>query len=324
MALLMQNPQALPPQGPETQKPRLRKRETEIDISERTLVSPFVLKQPLGKMIYWTVFALLLISTLSTLIPLYWMVSGALKSSIEIFQTPPTFWPVHPQWDNYINAWQFLNFPLYFWNTLAVALGAVVLQIAVSATAAYALAKLRPKGKNIIQFSFFCTLMVPPVVYLIPQFVNISDLPLIHISLIDSWSGVWLPEAANAFNILVLKSFFDTIPDDLTDAARLDGANAWQIFTRIILPLSRPALAVITILTVVASWKDFLWPLLVLADDQLQTLMVMFYHQTGPNSGLPFTYLMAGLVFTSVPPIILFLIFQRQIIRGINLSGLKG
>jgi multiple sugar transport system permease protein len=252
------------------------------------------------------------------------MFSGALKSSIEIFQTPPTIWPLRPQWSNYAGAWEALEFPLYFSNTLILAAGAVILQILVSATAAYALSKLRPAWSNAIQFSFFCTLMVPPIVYLIPQFVNISDLPLIHVSLFNSWMGVWLPEAASAFNILVLKSFFDSIPAELTDAARIDGANAWQLFTRIILPLSRPAMAVITIFTVIGSWKDFLWPLLVLADSRLQPLMVALYHQAGPSSALPFNYLVAGLVLACLPPIVLFLIFQRQIIRGINLTGLKG
>ena len=122
----------------------------------------------------------------------------------------------------------------------------------------------------------------------------------------------------------MLKSFFDSIPQELTDAARLDGANAWQMFIRIILPLSRPALAVVTIFTIIGSWKDFLWPLLVLSDSNLQPLMVALYHQSGLNSNLPFTYLIAGLALASIPPIILFLIFQRQIIRGINLTVLKG
>jgi len=165
--------------------------------------------------------------------------------------------------------------------------------------------------------------MVPPVVYLIPQFVNISSLPLLHVSLFNSWAGVWLPEAANAFNILVLKSFFDGISNELTEAARLDGANSWQVFIRIIIPLSRPALAVVTIFTVIASWKDFLWPLVVLADDHLQPLIVSLYHQSGTSANLPFTYLVAGLVLASIPPILLFLLFQRQIIRGISLTGLK-
>ena len=296
------------------------------DSSERTLVSPLMLKRPAGRAIYWTVFALLLAFTLVTFGPLYWMFSSALKSSIEIFQNPPTFWPLDPAWSNYTNAWRVLQYPLYFSNTLILAGGAVVLQLLVSGTAAFALSKLRPAGKSIIQFVFFSTLMVPPVVYLIPQFVNISNLPLIHVSLINNWAGVWLPEAASALNILILKSFFDTIPRELTDAARLDGASSWQLFTRIILPLSRPALAVVTIFTVVASWKDFLWPLLVLFNPEVQPLSVAIYHEAGINSTypLPFNYLMAGLVLASIPPILLFLLFQRQIIRGVNLTGLKG
>jgi multiple sugar transport system permease protein len=293
---------------------------------ERTLVSPLVLRHPGARAIYLSVFALLLLSTLVTFGPLFWMFTSALKSSIEIFQSPPTIWPLHPAWSNYSNAWNVLQYPLYFGNTLILAAGAVILQLLVSATAAFSLSKLRPAGKNIIQFVFFSTLMVPPVVYLIPQFVNISNLPLIHVSLINNWAGVWLPEAASALNILILKSFFDTIPTELTDAARLDGASPWQMFSRIILPLSRPALAVVTIFTVVASWKDFLWPLLVLFNPEVQPLSVAIYHEAGINSNfpLPFNYLMAGLVLASVPPILLFLLFQRQIIRGINLTGLRG
>src|SRR6202165_5493978 len=285
-----------------------------------------MLKRPAGRVIYWTILGLLLVLTLITFGPLYWMFTSALKSSIEIFQSPPTFWPLHAAWNNYVTAWNVLQYPLYFGNTVILAAGAVLLQLLVSATAAFALSKLRPAGKSIIQFVFFSTLMVPPVVYLIPQFVNISNLPLIHVSLINNWAGVWLPEAANALNILILKSFFDTIPPELTDAARLDGVNGWQLFSRIILPLSRPALAVVTIFTVVASWKDFLWPLLVLSDSHLQPLIVAIYHATGINSTypLPFNYLMAGLVLASIPPILLFLLFQRQIIRGVNLTGLKG
>src|SRR5260221_2801730 len=318
MALFTQNAQS----SASGQKQRWFHRRVE-DSSERTLVSPVMLKRTARRVIYWTVFALLLVSTLITFGPLYWMFSSALKSSIEIFQNPPTFWPLHPAWNNYANAWNVLQYPLYFGNTLILAAGAVVLQLLVSATAAFALSKLRPAGKGIIQFVFFSTLMVPPVVYLIPQFVNISDLPLIHVSLINNWAGVWLPEAASALNILILKSFFDTIPTELTDAARLDGANGWQMFSRIILPLSRPALAVVTIFTVIATWKDFLWALLVLADSNVQSLQLALYYAQASNGNMPFTYLIAGLALASIPPIVLFLFLQKQIIRGISLTGLR-
>jgi multiple sugar transport system permease protein len=323
MALVIKKPQA--PREKKDAHPQKRRSRFRIeDTGERTLVSPQALRRPSGRLIYWCVFVLLSISTLVALGPVYWMFSGGLKSSIEIFRTPPTFWPLQPQWGNFSQAWNVLEFPLYFGNTLILAAGAVILQILISATAAYSLSKLRPAGGNVFQFCFFCTLMVPPVAYLIPQFVNISDLPFIHLSLFNSWAGVLLPEAANAFNILLLKSFFDGIPGELTEAARLDGANAWQLFIHIIMPLSRPVLMVVTIFTVIASWKDFLWPLLVLSDTHLQPLMVALYHLSGASEGLPFNYLIAGLALASIPPIILFLIFQRQIIRGINLSGLKG
>src|SRR5258708_4159116 len=305
---------------PQNEKPK-RRRATFDAANDRTLVSPLAYRRPSGRVIYWLVFTLLLLSTLITLGPLYWMFSGALKSSIELDQPSPTFWPSHPGWDNYINAWKVLDLPLYFVNTLSLAGGAVLFQFLVSATAAYSLSKLHPAGKNLIQFGFFCTLMVPPVVYLIPQFVNINDLPLIHVSLINNWAGVWLPEAASAFNILVLKSFFDGIPNELTDAARLDGANAWQLFTRIILPLSRPALAVVTIFTVIATWKDFLWPLLVLADSNVQSLQLALYYAQASNGNMPFTYLIAGLALASIPPIVLFLFLQNQIIRAISLTA---
>src|SRR6266702_3391547 len=302
MALLLKDS---PDQVLKSGRPKRRRRAAVTEASERTLVSPLALRHPGGRL-------------------LYWLVSGALKPTLELFETPPTFWPMHPIWSNYIQAWNVLQLPLYFMNTLILAGGAVFLQLLVSATAAYALSKSRVAGKGIIQFAFFSTLMVPPIVYLVPQFVNISELPLINVSLFNSWSGVWLPEAASAFNILLLKSFFDGIPAELTDAALLDGANAWQMFMQIILPLSRPVLAVVTIFTVIASWKDFLWPLLVLADSNLQPLTVALYHLSGVNSNLPFNYLVAGLALASIPPILVFLILQRQIIRGVNLTGLKG
>src|ERR1700694_4032315 len=151
-------------------------RRREEESFERTLISPLVLRRPAGRAIYWSVFALLMILTLITFGPLYWMFSSALKSSIEIFQSPPTIWPLQPAWNNYVSAWNVLQYPLYFGNSLILAGGAVILQLLVSATAAFSLSKLRPAGKNVIQFIFFSTLMVPPVVYLIARVVRIMVL----------------------------------------------------------------------------------------------------------------------------------------------------
>src|SRR6266702_5925740 len=142
-------------------RPKRRRRAAITEASDRTLVSPLALRHPGGRLLSWLVFVLLLVSTLSPLGPLYWVFSGALKPTLELFETPPTFWPMHPIWSNYIQAGNVLQLPLYFMNTLILAGGAVFLQLLVSATAAYALSKLRVAVKGIILFSFFYTLMVP-------------------------------------------------------------------------------------------------------------------------------------------------------------------
>jgi multiple sugar transport system permease protein len=293
--------------------------------TERSLISPLEWNKPGVKIAHWVIFALLVLLTLTTLGPLFWMFSGALKSSVDIFRTPPVLWPAAPEWSNFSRAWTELNSLLYLGNTAALAAGAVVLQLLVSATAAYSLSKLKPALGNALLFFFLSTLMVPALAYLVPQYLTVVHLPIFGISLTDSWWAVWLPEAANAFNIIVLKSFFDSIPNELVEAARIDGASALQIFIRIILPLSRPALAVVAMFTIFATWKDFLWPLLVLTDTDKQPVSVALYQLAiAASNGVPQNVLLAGFILAMLPPLVLFLVFQRQIIRGVNTTGLKG
>jgi multiple sugar transport system permease protein len=300
-------------------------RPSDTPSTERSLVSRIESKKLGVRIAQWTIFALLALLTVITLGPVFWILSGALKSSLDIFRTPPIVWPAAPEWSNFALAWTELNSLLYLGNTVALAVGAVVLQLLVSATAAYSLSKLKPVFSGALLFFFLSTLTVPAVAYLIPQYLTVVHLPIFGVSLIDSWWAIWLPEAANAFNIIVLKSFFDSIPNELYDAARIDGANAWQIFLRIMLPLSRPALAVVAMFTVFATWKDFLWPLLVLTDNTKEPISVALY-QLGiaASNGVPENVLLAGFILAMVPPVILFLVFQRQIIRGVNTTGLKG
>ncbi len=292
---------------------------------ERSIISDLEFRKPAVKIAHWTIFGLLLLGTVLTIGPLLWMVSGALKPSIQIFNTPPVLWPSSPEWINFVKAWQQLNSLRYLANTAALATGAVALQLLVSATAAYALSKLKPIFSNVLLFFFLSTLMVPAIAYLIPQYFTVIHLPIFGISLIGSWWAIWLPEAANAFNIIILKSFFDTLPNELIEAARIDGANAWQIFTRIVLPNSLPALAVVSMFTIFATWKDFLWPLLVLNDPNSLPISPALYQQAiAQNSYQPQNVLLAGFVIATVPPLVLFLIFQRQIMRGVVTTGLKG
>lgn len=301
---------------------RLMQRDT-FDAAERTLISPVEMRAPARRAAYWMVFAALLTLTITTFFPLYWMYSGALKDSRELIRLPPTLWPQVTHWDNFATAWSHLNYTRYFRNTAILAVGAWVIQMLVSVPAAFSLSKLKPAFGNIVLTLFLSTLMVPSMAYLIPQYLTVVRLPILNIPLIDTWWGVWLPQAASAFNIFVLKNFFDEIPNELIDAARIDGANALQLLTRMVLPLSRPVIGVITIFTFIGAWKDFFWPFLILSKIELQPIMVALWRLTA-RAQEPLHLIIAGLAIASTPPIIAFLFFQKQIIRGITLTGLKG
>jgi len=305
---------------------RLRERASrpaQFDANERTLVSPLELRSPAKRAAYWLVFGALVALTITTLFPIYWMYSGALKDTSELIRMPPTLLPAQARWENYLKAWDNLNYTRYFANTLILAFGALVIQLVVSTSAAFSLSKLKPAGGRLVLFLFLSTLMVPSMAYLIPAYLTVVSLPIVNIPLIDTWWGVWLPGAASAFNIFVLKSFFDEIPQDLIDAANIDGAGAARILAQIMIPLSRPVLAVVSIFTLIGAWKDFFWPFLVLSKVELQPIMVALWRLSARMQE-PLNLIIAGLAIASTPPIILFLIFQKQIIRGITLTGLKG
>jgi multiple sugar transport system permease protein len=308
--------------------PTLRppRRRRDFDATERGLTSPIEMRRARYKALYWGVVLLLLLLALTTFVPLFWLFTGALKPTQEFFRRPPTILPENPDWSNYQTAWDRLNYARYFGNTLAIAFGAWLIQMLVTTTAAFSLSKLQPAFGRLLLFLFFSTIMVPGAILLVPRYLVVADMPIFHISLLQSWWAIWLPGAVNGFGIFLLKTFFDNVPVDLTDAATIDGANAWQLFWQIVLPLSKSALAVLTIGTVIASWQDFFWPFLVLTGaPELNPIMVALNGFAGGANGRnPLNLVIAGSAIAAVPPIILFLIFQRQIIRGINLTGLQG
>jgi multiple sugar transport system permease protein len=197
----------------------------------------------------------------------------------------------------------------------------LAIQLAVDVPAAYALSKLRPKLGNAVLGLMLVTLMLPAAALLVPTYLTITDVPLLHLNLLNSPAAIWLPAAANAFNIYVLKRFFDQIPDELIEAARIDGAGPVRTLWKIVLPISRPILAVVSILAVVTAWKDFIWPLLVLPDPDQQTLSVVLQRVA---IDLPLNLLVGGLVLASLPMVAIFLAFQRQILAGLTVGSLKG
>ncbi|WP_222853318.1 carbohydrate ABC transporter permease [Fodinicola acaciae] len=293
-----------------------------IDRPIRTLVSPSALRSTRGRVIYWTVFCLVFIAfTVAFVLPLVWMVLGAMKPAAELARVPPTVLPQSWQPQTYPQAWDKLELGHYFVNTLVVTIGAWLVQLTIAVPAAYALSKLRPKLGRLVLGMMLATLMLPASAVLVPTYLTVSDVPLIHVNLINNPAAVWLPAAANAFNIYLLKRFFDQIPAELIDAARIDGAGPVTTLVRVVLPLARPILAVVSIFAVVAAWKDFIWPLLVFPEPDSQTLSVALQRVV---EFTPINLLLAGLVLTCLPTIALFLLFQRHIIAGLTAGGIKG
>ncbi|MFF7198409.1 carbohydrate ABC transporter permease [Streptomyces sp. NPDC008079] len=288
----------------------------------RTLIAPTEMNRRTGRFLYRFVLgATLLGFTAAFLFPLYWMASGALKSSSELAQPRPTMVPHSWHPEAYSEAWSSVGLGHYFLNTLLLAAGAWTCQLVVDVAAAYSLSKLRPVLGNVVLAMMLATLMLPVSALLVPTYLTVVDVPVIHVNLINTPMAVWLPACANAFNIFILKRFFDQIPTELLDSARIDGAGTVRILVSLVLPLSRPVLAVVSIFAVVGVWKDFLWPMLVLPDPAKQPITVALNRLA---DDMPANQLLAGMVMASIPLLVLFLIFQRSIINGLTAGSLKG
>ncbi|MER7915679.1 MULTISPECIES: carbohydrate ABC transporter permease [unclassified Streptomyces] len=288
----------------------------------RTLISPATLARPRGRAIYWTVFtAVVVLFALAFLFPVYWMVTGAMKSPDEVARTPPTLVPQHWHTGAYTDAWDLMQLPQHLWNTVVQAAGAWALQLVFCTAAAYALSKLRPAFGKVILGGILATLMVPAQALVVPKYLTVADLPLLHTSLLNDPLAIWLPAVANAFNLYLLKRFFDQLPRDVLEAAEIDGAGKLRTLWSVVLPMSRPVLGVVSIFALVAVWQDFLWPLMVFSDTDKQPISVALVQL---SQNIQLTVLLAAMVIAGIPMVALFLVFQRHIIAGISAGGTKG
>ncbi|MBU3865914.1 carbohydrate ABC transporter permease [Streptomyces sp. 4503] len=291
-------------------------------MSTRTLVSPAALARPRGRAVYWTVFtAVVVLFAIAFLFPVYWMVTGAMKSPDEVAQTPPSLVPKQWHSSGYTDAWDLMQLPQHLWNTVVQAAGAWLFQLVFCTAAAYALSKLKPAFGKVILGGILATLMVPAQALVVPKYLTVADLPLIHTSLLNDPLAIWLPAVANAFNLYLLKRFFDQIPRDVLEAAEIDGAGKLRTLWSIVLPMSRPVLGVVSIFALVAVWQDFLWPLMVFSDTGKQPISVALVQL---SQNIQLTVLIAAMVIASIPMVALFLVFQRHIIAGISAGSTKG
>jgi multiple sugar transport system permease protein len=260
----------------------------------------------------------LIIGLLLLVGPFIWMLLGSFKTTAEIRQVPPTWLPLHPTTQNYSDLLAKQEFPRYFLNSTIVAVAVTAGNLLFCSMLGYALAKLSFPGKRLLFVIVLGMLMVPGIVTFVPLFVLVTNMGLANTHL-----GLLLPFLAGPFGVFLMRQFIGELPDELLDAARVDGATEYYIFSRIILPLSVPALATLGILTFLASWNNFLWPLVVAQSQDMFTLPVaLALFATGQNN-TNFGLLLAGAVVVVVPVLLVFLALQRYFTQGIAMTGFK-
>ncbi|MBB4008379.1 carbohydrate ABC transporter permease [Allorhizobium taibaishanense] len=264
--------------------------------------------------VYVTVIAV----TVIMLLPFAWMLSASLKLDRDVFVFPIEWIPAHPRWQNYVDIWTKIPLALFIYNTSKLTIIVTIMQLLTSSFAAYAFAKLHFPFKNALFLGYIATIAMPWQVYMVPQFLLMREFGLnnTHLALICL-------QAFTAFGVFLMRQFYMSIPTELCEAARIDGMNEYQIWAKIMLPLSKPALSTLTIFTFVTTWNDFLGPMIYLTKTELKTIQIglrMFISQYSAEYGL----IMAASVVALIPVLIVFLSLQRFFVEGVASSGLKG
>ena len=263
-------------------------------------------------------YAILVLGLLVVVGPFLWMALSSFKPEAEIRASPPTWWPRTWTFTNYRDLFARLDFPVYFTNSVVVAVLVTLGNLLFCSLLGYALAKLDFPGRRAVFLVVLGMLMVPGMVLFVPQFVLISNM-----GLANTYAGLVLPFLAGPFGVFLMRQFLLSIPDDLLEAARVDGAGEWRIFWQVVLPLCRPALATLAILTFLTSWNNFLWPLVVATTADKYTLPVALALFSIGQHRADYGLMLSGAVVVILPVLIVFLVLQRHFMRGIATTGLK-
>ena len=250
--------------------------------------------------------------------PLLWLAKASVSSTQDTLRHPMALFPSGVDLENITTAWTDAQIGHYFWNTVKVALGSWLVQLVVAVTGGYVLGILKPSYARFVTALVVATLFIPPVVLLVPLFLTVIDLPLLGTSLLNNYWALWLPAGASAFNVLLVKRFFENLPIELLEAARVDGCGPFRLLWSIVLPMSKPIIGVVSVFAILVAWKDFLWPLVAIPEPTRQPLSVRL---PTVRDTLPLDVFLAALMITTVLPVTLFLVFQRFFLRGAGLGG---
>lgn len=277
------------------------------------------INKPRFKSQYIILYIVLILLALTMLLPFAWMLSASFKLDREVFAFPIQWIPSNPRWANYKDIWTVIPLGRFILNTTEITIIVTLLQLLTSSFAAYAFAKLQFKGRDVLFLAYIATIAVPWQAYMVPQFIMMRN--VFHLN-DNMWAIVCL-QAFSAFGVFLMRQFYTDVPTELCEAARIDGMNEYQIWWSVMLPLSKPALATLTIFTFVNTWNDFLGPLIYLTTTTKKTIQVglrMFISQYSTDYGL----IMAASVVVLIPVLIVFLALQKYFVQGIATSGLKG
>lgn len=264
------------------------------------------------------IYVLLIIITALMLIPFLWMLSASLKMNKDVFTFPIQWIPDNPRWKNYVDIWTKIPLLTFVKNSAKLTIIVTLLQLFTSSFAAYAFAKLDFKGKNLLFLGYIATIAVPWQAYMVPQFMMMRSWNLNNTHL-----AIICLQAFSAFGVFLMKQFYEGVPSELCEAARIDGLTEYGIWFKIMLPLSKPALSTLTIFTFVSTWNDFLGPLIYLTKNELKTIQIglrMFISQYSAEYGL----IMAASVIALIPVLIVFLSLQKYFVQGVAATGVKG
>ena len=292
-------------------------------VAERGIVSAADWRRPATR---WTLRIVQLTTLVVLLIvglgPLLWLAKSSITPTQDTLRMPMALWPNGFDLGYFATAWTRTHIDRYFLNTVWIAAGSWFVQILVATTAGFALSVLRPRFGRLLMGLVVATLFVPSIVLLVPLYLTVVNVPIVHFRLIDTYWAVWLPAGANAFNVVLIKRFFDNLPREIFEAAKVDGAGPFRLFWSVVLPMSRPILGVVSVFAVIGTWKDYLWPLLVLRNPDIQPLSVRL-PTLQPST--EFNIFLAALAITTLIPIALFLLFQRMFLSGGGIGGaIKG
>ena len=264
------------------------------------------------------IYAFLIVLALTILIPFGWMISNSLKEAAEIYSWPPALKPNRIQWNNYQTALTLVPFGRFFLNSLIVTTVITITSIMLDSMAGYAFAKYNFKGSNVLFYAVLATLMLPVQSIIIPVYIMLRGL-----GWVDTYLALIIPNISNAFGIFLMRQFIQSIPNELMEAARIDGLGEFGIFQRIIMPLCKPALATLAIFQIQYNWNDFFWPLIMTNSTNMKTVQLGLVYFTGQYF-TQWNLLMAVVVTALLPIVLIFVFAQRYFIEGITLSGLKG